>query len=369
MILVMSVVLIVSVMAAGMIGSAAVKAHIGPDQADRMKALALADSGIDIAAYYLESPMLAPSMGPGGYWTGVSNMSLGDGTLDITVTLVDINTYQVVSRGRINRGSVVIRQSSIATMKVIPKFAVLHAVTFNAPSCLITSTVTIEGSTQASGILTNRGYLKGDIKALDLFNFGLIEPGYTYTQGPNSSTTPTAANLRDYSTYVYDGATYSAKVITTTTAGATLGPTSDNPLGIFKCAGNLTLQPGVTINGTLQVEGILNINGSANITSQKNQPALIVKGDVIMRNLTPKMLAVNGLAWMGGSLKTAVGATGNMNFHGALLFGGAGSVDSLYTGAIEVHQEPSTIGQVNLSTASPTPSVTLLQYSNRKDPS
>lgn len=364
MILVMSVVLIVSVMTAGMIASSAVRAHIGPDMADRAKAAALADSGIDIAAYYMENPMLAPSLGADGYWTGAPSMSLGDGTVSITVAGLGSNIYQVASVGKITRGSSVIQQTSTSRMKVHSYFAATNAISSNALSTFIPTSGSVTGPVMSTGPILNRGRIIGNVKATGFTNLGIQDPGYTYTIGVFPSAAPSAANLKDYSSYVYNGVTYSAKTITTTTAGATLGPTADNPMGIFRCAGNLTLSNNVTINGTLIVEGTLNLNGNANITSQKNYPALIVKGDAITRSTTSRTLSVNGLSWMGGSLKSALLTQQNINFHGPVLFGGVGSVDSSYTGTLNVWQETSSIGQMQLDSSAATPSVTFLKYEN-----
>jgi hypothetical protein len=112
------------------------------------------------------------------------------------------------------------------------------------------------------------------------------------------------------------------------------------------------------------VEKTLNIAGNATLTSDKSMPALIVREDAITRNTNVKLLTVNGLAWVGGSFKNGTGSKGNLNFNGAVLFGGAGSVDPLYSGTVTVTQDRSRIGSMIMDNSVPTPSVTFLQYAN-----
>jgi hypothetical protein len=83
-------------------------------------------------------------------------------------------------------------------------------------------------------------------------------------------TYPNSVKLSDWSPYyVYDGGfQYNAVEVAASLQDVTLGPTPDNPLGIFYCNTTMTLYDNVIIQGTLVCVGRVDISGdSVNLAS------------------------------------------------------------------------------------------------------
>ncbi|HEY8667334.1 MAG TPA: hypothetical protein VIL86_11750, partial [Tepidisphaeraceae bacterium] len=120
----------------------------------------------------------------------------------------------------------------------------------------------------------------------------------------------------------------------------TLGPTVNNPAGIYWSASDLQISKNVTINGTLLLKtGKLTIIGSGNvITPKAGYPALVVKDDLSIKGKNHS-LTVNGLAWISDDIQ---GEPGNNNgssvtINGALMLGNAVAVvNSSYQGTLTV---------------------------------
>jgi hypothetical protein len=368
MVLVTSVVAISAVLAASILATASLRSQMGRDSALTEQAQALADSGMDLACYYFQNPMLAPSLGAGDYWTGATGVNFGGaGTADINVKKNADGHFDVSSRGVVIHAGQAYARSSQARVNAQAGFLARNAVAMNGVATLLNGYCTMHGPVQSQGALTNVGAIYGDVTAAGFTNNGYLHPGSLINIISGMSVVPPAANLRDYSTYQMNGATWSAKTITSVTAGTVLGPTADNPAGVFKVAGSLTLPDNVTINGSLLVDGTLNVNGNVTINATPGLPALVVKNDIVLRSLVPRTLNAAGLSWVGGAIKSGSLAKGSLNFHGALLFGGSGSVDALYAGTLNVWSEPAKVGQTNLDASAPTPGVAFLLYNNRKD--
>jgi hypothetical protein len=199
---------------------------------------------------------------------------------------------------------------------------------------------------------------------------GSLLGGLIAIDSNNNTPIPTPATLRSFSSYSYNGNTYSAVTISGLPTGTTLGPTPGNPAGIYRYSGTLTMNHSVTINGTLIVEnGDLNISGGGNtITPVDGFPALIAKSNVWVRGTllpssSPRDLTVNGLAWLGGSLKYS-GILSNSFFtvNGALQFGNGGTVDTLFIPPLRVNKNANKVANLNIDTSVPPASAKVLTY-------
>jgi hypothetical protein len=116
-----------------------------------------------------------------------------------------------------------------------------------------------------------------------------------------------------YSTYWFEGSSYSAEELTSPLNDYTYGPTMGNPAGIYYCAGDLEINDGVIINGTLLVEDDLTINGRSNtITAEKNFPAMVVGMKTIFQD--DGQLTVNGLVQINDRLHIESSCSDDVDF-------------------------------------------------------
>jgi len=87
---------------------------------------------------------------------------------------------------------------------------------------------------------------------------------------------------------------------------------------VWYSTGDVNMPGNVTVNGTLVVDGTLRISGLNNvITAEKNFPALLVSGQVIMED--GASLVIRGLAQIGQGLSINAGAaSANVDVIGGL---------------------------------------------------
>ncbi len=372
MVLVLSVVGIAAVLAIATLTAASLHTEIATEAPPMVAADALADSGLEAACFYLLNPNLAPGMTSRmSYWPGANPLPfVSSGTVTVSVTPLGGSDYEVLSTGSIVTGGRTIKRSAHARLNVKPGFQSRFGLAFNGADVRIAANATITGDVQAPATLTNYGKVNGQVITQTLNNLGTVTSGTLniLTTGVPASVVPVATNLRDYSTYTWGGATYTAKVITSLPAGTTLGPTPDNPAGVFKFNGSPTLLDNTTINGTLIVD-TLNVNGNnSKIMAAPGFPALVARTDIMLKGLLPtQKTTITGLIWVGGSFKSATTARCAVDVHGAMLFGGSGSVDPTLTGKLNLWFEPDKIRDVQLDSSIPPPNLTFYQYSNRKD--
>lgn len=371
LVLVIAVLAFAAVIGFAMLSSASMQAQTTLNSNLALSADALADSGVDLACYYLINPTKAPKAIPAGSFYDGGTISFGNkmpGTIDLAITSLGNNDYKIVSVGRAAGRN--IAHTVTSTVHIESGFQVKSIVAFNQNGTLPLS-ATVNGDIQANGILVNLGIVNGNVLSPNpIQGAGNIVGGLLALSPNNSTPIPTPATLRNYNTYIYQGNTYSATVITGLPTGTTLGPTVSNPAGVYRYSGTLTMNHNVTINGTLVVEnGDLNISGGGNqITPVDGFPALIAKSNVWMRGTllpssSPRDLTVNGLTWMGGSLKySGLFSNGFVTVNGGLMFGNGGTVDALFLPRLTVNKNASKTTGVNIDTSVPPGSAKVLTY-------
>jgi hypothetical protein len=374
LILVVTVLAFVAIVGFSMLSTASMQAAATRNSNHALAADALAESGFDLACYYLINPDKAPTpltTGPSGsYWSG-GTLSFGPsmpGAVTITITpLANANEYRIVCAGQAGNSELV--RNVVSTVRANRGYQVKSAVGFSQNGYLpLTSTV--HGDVQANGVLINAGIINGNVLSPNpIGGLGTILGGLIAITPSNNTPIPNAATLRNYATYSYRGASYNAATITGLPTGTTLGPTPGNPAGIYRFVGPLTMNHNVVINGTLIVEGDLNISGGGNhITPADAFPGLIVKGNTWVRgtllaSTSPRDLTVNGLAWIGGGLKSSgLLSNSGFNVNGALQFGGSASVDTLYTSKLTVTTNPNNVDNLDVDTSVPPASTKVLSY-------
>ncbi len=382
MLQVICVVGVATVLSLAMLSSSVLQVQANTNRAMAMQADALADSGLNLALYYIENPLSAPMRNSDGYWPGENNISFGtavNGTADVTVVRTATNTYSVTSTGRAGSGAgAQLSHTAKAVVKSNKGYTVNKAVSFNATGPTLIDVVleihgnvisrgainlpllhTVDGIVNATSITQILGLVLGKVKI-------------------NSSVVniPTAYTVNTYKTYTYAGQTYRATEIAAASvggAGAVIyGPTADNPAGIYYYSYNntaksstFTLNGNVTINGTLVVDNAdLIVNGDNNaITAAPGYPALIGSKDftviggttgILGIGATGSDIAIKGLTWLGGSFKTGASAhNADVVITGALLFGGNGSVDSGFQGRVKVTYDATRASAPDLDTRTP----------------
>jgi hypothetical protein len=375
LLLVISVLAFAAIIGFAMLSTASMQAQTTLNSNLALSADALADSGVDLACYYLVNPKNAPKAVPiGGYYDGgtITFGSKMPGSVDLTITQLSTGgDYKIVSIGRSGFApGRSVAHTVTATVHVNSGYQVKSIVGFSQNGTLPLS-ATVNGDIQVNGILTNLGVINGNLLSPNgILGSGSLLGGLIAIDSNNNTPIPSPATLRSYSTYSYNGNTYSAGVISGLPTGTTLGPTVANPAGIYRYSGTLTMNHNVTINGTLIVEnGDLNISGGGNtITPVDGFPALIAKSNVWVRGTllpssSPRDLTINGLAWLGGSLKYS-GLLSNAFFtvNGALQFGNGGTVDVLFIPPIRINKNANKVAGLNIDNSVPASSATVLSY-------
>ncbi|MEM6561832.1 MAG: hypothetical protein AAF656_09535, partial [Planctomycetota bacterium] len=135
------------------------------------------------------------------------------------------------------------------------------------------------------------------------------------------------------SEYSFNGVVYDIDYRNNDIQNTTLGPTSDNPLGVYRIKNDKKLE-NVTIKGTLICRGQLDIDKDVTIDAAEGMPALVTKKNLNMTN--DSRLGMRGLVYVGGKLEGT--STSAIRVQGALLIADAhtNGLDHLFDGALEV---------------------------------
>ena len=370
MLLVLSVVALVAVMGLAMLGEASVQSQTGRNTQAAAAAEALAESGADLACYYLMNPQQAPSLSD-GYWHGGNGITIGgvNGSVDVGVLSIGNKDYSITATGRsgLSGASTPTRTVSI-TVRVERGLEVKVGAAFSTAVLTAPASLMVDGDVQVNGALTNLGTINGTAYATSATNSGTLLGGWLPLSSDNQMQVPTAANLRNYQTYTYGTSSYTATDLgASIAAGTVLGPTPTNPAGIYRHSGALSIGSNVTINGTLLVSGgPLNVTGSNSvITPMHGYPGAVVTGDVYLRGPGTRNLTVNGMSWVGGGLKSSGVLTSSyLTFHGALLMGGGGTVDALFGGKVNVYPDAESVSGVDLDVTLARPGVQVKSFTD-----
>jgi cytoskeletal protein CcmA (bactofilin family) len=160
---------------------------------------------------------------------------------------------------------------------------------------------TINGDVYCGVTLTNNGTIDGDAFAADSIN-GTNNPTgrkNEFVANGYPVAWPNLESTNFMSTYYIGSNSYNVDIPTDPNALVGSFSTSGiNRAGIWYCAGDVNMPGGATIDGTLVVTGNLTVSGTNNvITAEPNFPALIVDGQVVMKDNSS--LEINGLAQVG----------------------------------------------------------------------
>ena len=330
--LVVAVVALAAVLGLVMLSTATLANRSGANQGRLTSAEYLAQSGVNIAMYYLQYPDRAPAAQNtvDGYWGGTGgDLEISpsvQGTVNVTITRDSSNpwVYEVISTGTAGvQDDTQISRSTGARVLVRQSWDVKYGAAFNVDTSL-NAGVNVSGDAYTSGNLVLKGGL-GFAPASVVSGVGhcsghqgtIGNPGKWDILTSPTPGAPLVTDIFNYKTgYKWAGGSYNADVIdaATTSSWTAYSPTASvsNPAHIFYvrdsslgASGTFTLNSNVVINGTLIVDGNLNVRGSGiTITPVTSAyPALIVTGtmDIAQKK---KDITVNGTCYIGTQLKS-----------------------------------------------------------------
>jgi Tfp pilus assembly protein PilX len=363
--MVISVVALAAFLGYAMLATSTLQSRASSNQIKLVSADYLAESGLNVAMYYLQKPENAPSLNASGYWAGTSqSYTLPNGlpsTLNVTVTrdASDPWTYEVVSTAEVGQASSSkVSKTTGARVYVRNEYILKQAAAFN-------NNVALNGPFTVAGDVYTTKQLSLKIGALGtpyVSGYGYCKTaqtgvGFTSPAGgwktmtTPSQVAPSNSELNLYKTYEVDQVTYNCTTLGTSSLTGTSGvvtksPTVTNPAGIFyrntSSGGAFVLGDNVTINGTLVIEGDCQINGAnITITPESGYPALIVTGMLDIVNPS-KVITAKGVCYVGQIKSTnnpaSLVVASQFNIQGGLIIGSSSAtpVASSFTAKVNV---------------------------------
>lgn len=323
LLVVLFIVMAITILSLGFVSRSDVELACGQNMILRTELDYLAESGLEHARGLILNPQDVDSE----YWTGSAAQQLVAGSnnyYDLVVVrddtyptdrctyIIDCNSYWIQSPGSLSLSNLK------ATLRLDPCIAL-----WIGSSTTVWPQVTINGDVYCEGDLINNGTIGGDVFATGTISGTNIEgQKNTVTEAPVSW--PNLISIDFGPTYYFRSSTFSAEIVDTNHPVGTFNPTGTNIAGIRYSNNDVNMSGDVNINGTLVVNGTLRISGSNNIiTAEKNFPALVVTGKVIMEDSAS--LVIRGLAQIGQGVSIEAGAaSANINVLGGLFIANIG---------------------------------------------
>jgi hypothetical protein len=357
LVMVIAVMATASILAYALLESSSLQASISGNLANTANSEYIAESGINIATYYLQNPALAPASwtSTSGYLLHATAVPLNDGTsaaFDVSVSSTTTrDVFTLSSTGYTSTASplthavtarVTVNRAKIPAAGVFGgNIAIPAGATFSSGSITGGAAIQANGTISTSGSLI--GTLLGTVRAAPL-------PSTSYVA-------PTATNVNYYGVgmpggvYLYtDGTTLGTpQQITAATLNSANLPTlsPNNPAAIFYHNGNLAISSNLAFAGTLVVRGgnltISAGNTTITINPRPKFPALLCEQNLTYggRNST---LTINGVVFLGTGFAWSGGINGSQcRINGALVLPGGKTIGSSATGSLAVTYTPSTI--------------------------
>jgi hypothetical protein len=359
LLLVITVLAIATVLGYAMLSTNTLQAEISSNLQRATIAEYAAESGINVAMYYLQNPTVAPAS-----WTANSNymlsatgVPLNDGSqavFDVTVTANPLpNSYTIQSTGWPSAGS---SFSHVASAVVTANPAPIPAALVAGGNITIptNTTITSNGSSDALAIQAN-----GSIN---------LQAGSNITGSKSAAPlasdayiVPTSATVNHYGvgtsggTYLWtDNTTIGTpqQITSSSLTSATLpAKLPSNPAGIYYCVGNLNVTGSTTINGTLIVTGgNLTVSSHLTINPASQFPAMICDQKVMI-NGAGRVCTCNGVVFLGTGLAwNNNNSNSSFNVNGALLLAAGANIAYSTYGASVVSYSPTSINVPLLTT-------------------
>jgi hypothetical protein len=344
LVLVVTVLAVAAVLGYAMLSANTLQAEISSNLMNAAGAEYIAESGVNVGLYYLQSPASAPASWTNtpGYTLYAMAVPLNDGTganFNLSVTAnPQPNSYTLVSTGLPSVGSA-FSHTTTATVTVnrvpIPGAGVFGGnISVPARATLSNNGVSGAVAIQADGIVT--GSLGAIIGAID--SAPLASSAYVV---PAASTVNYYGVGSGAGNYLWtDGKTLGRpQQITASTLTAANLPAklSSNPAGIFYHDGNLSITGTVALDGTLIVRGgTLTVQGKVTLNPASQFPALICDQDAIIKGAS-RTLDANGVVFLGTGFSWS-GTNTNSTFvvNGALIMPAGATIGTSAKGLTSV---------------------------------
>lgn len=351
LILVVFVMALAAILGYAMLSASAVQATASGNAVAAAVARAQAESGIHLAMYYLLNPGNAPNAPP-CTWSNVTFATTQPaetipGSVTIEVRSPTNNCYPVVATGSSGSatGGGAVTRTITANICVGGNYLIQQAGAFNSSVTLgslvsFTSATPNAPAVASNSTVTNNGQISGNISAPTVIENGTQTNGGV-TSAPAVAPAPAStAYIYDYTQpYVYQGATcYPTQITGATITTLPASSPTTNPLGIYYCTGNLTVNGQINLSGTLIVGGVLTDSSKIYITPvastlATNMPALVVKNKLTISGAS-RVLNATGVVYVGAGISgSGSTATSNITINGALL--DTGSLSG-YSGVLSV---------------------------------
>jgi hypothetical protein len=383
--LVLAAVAAASIMGYAILANSAMHAQASSNGALIASADALAESGVNLACYYLEHPERAPVLSSGVY-PGQSNVSLGDGgVVNISVSQTDENgvllpprTYRVTATALVGPPGRGVQRTLRTTVYVDSRYEVRHALATNSDFRLpLLQSVEVRddsGYARAddSALIRSDGHFQADLLTSVFGNVAAASSNLSLSRLLPLPTYPTRAVptrtgdsqlnlLKNIPFYTYNGQTYQMQQLTADQTNYTFnGNLATNPLNVWyttssrRLSGNCRLPGGTLIvvgsgNRNLTISGKFTASARPDpSTGRPVLPVLVIDNDLIFAS-TDRELVASGVVWIGGNISQTgvanlVNPFNKIEISGALMFAGAPSaIHSSYTGSFDVHYERSQV--------------------------
>jgi Tfp pilus assembly protein PilX len=373
LVLVISAIALAAVLGLALISGAMLQSRTSSNAAKIAQADYLAESGLNLALFYLQNSDKAPSLNGSGYWSGGTFTVGASPPLVMTITIVrdatDTNAYEVTSLGKVgNDGETQMSRTLQARANVQTGYKV-KAATGAAGNLTVYSGTTIDGDIISPNnvVIKTGSAITGKVYSPGIsLPVGYLNPPQNPAMPSDALAAPAVNDVNRYATYTLNGAsgtaeTIPAAVTTVPSASAPMNTNAANPGKVWVADGNLTINDDFALNGTLIVKGNLIINGkNINITPRVGMPGIIVIGNLQV-NQTKKAITVNGVVYVGGNLKTSgvlllPADASTLTINGGLLLGNSSTPISTGYNAVTYVKVDSTLTSVpDLSTTGRSP--------------
>jgi hypothetical protein len=307
LLVVLFIVMAITILSLGFVSRSDVELACGQNMIIRTQMDYLAESGLEHARGLILNPQDVGSE----YWAGATAQQLVAGSgnyYDLVVIrddtdptdrcnyIIDCNSYRLQGADTLGRSSV------RAELRLDPCIAF-----WTGSSTTLSPQITINGDVYCTGDLTNNGIIGGDVFATGTITGANIEgQNNTVTEAPVAW--PNLISTKFGPTYYIGSTVYSAEIVDVNHPVGLFNPTGANPAGIRYSNNDVNIPGNVNINGMLVVNGTLRISGLNNvITAEKNFPALLVTGQVIIED--GGSLVIQGLAQIGQQVTVDPNAT------------------------------------------------------------
>ena len=349
--LVIPAVAVAAVLAYAVLANTGTQDQISANSALLSKTDCFAESGINYAIYNLQNPQNSPTP-TASYWVGTTSpLSLGgsSGTVTISVQPYGPGEYNITSVANAAAPSNISRTMYAVVQLTIPVGQSNQAAGFNGNLSLGSSTaLKVVGNLITSGTAT--------LNSLSSVQGTILQ----------NASAPAATSVNSLTSYMYNGSTYPAQMITVSpAAGTVLQPSAVNPAGIFYYTGTALTLNGITVNGTLYaLNATVTVSGSSTntINAQPDFPGLIASKITV--SSAGKQLTVNGVVYAKSGI-TGNGGTGSgITINGALMIPASPAIATTFAGTITLNYVAKNVNVPNFSPTGQTPtSVKVVNWS------